>query len=246
MRLMVLTARLVLFLLCIALPFETLAKNEGLDISPIRLILNNEQPSSSIKITNKKSRPISFQARVYKRIVTAEEDSLAETDELIFNPPFFKIQPQHSQVIRIGMEKGQDNKTEQLYRIFFEELPPESATTRAEVTVLMNLSIPVYIEPIGGAVPKALITGLVKQAPRPSLRVTNSGNAHLLIHRLSLARAGQGKIEADIKGPVFLPAGRDAVIPLRKGLPFDIAGKFVAELDTNHGLMHEECTLQAP
>lgn len=246
MRLIGLTTRLTVFLLCIALPFTSFAKNEGLDISPIRLILNGEQPSSSIKISNKKSRPVSFQARVFKRIVTAEEDSLAETDDLVFNPPFFKIQPQQSQVIRIGMEKNQAAKTEQLYRIFFEELPPESPTNRAEVTVLMNLSIPIYIEPIGGSSPKAVITGFQKHATRPGLKVTNSGNAHLLIHRLNLSREGQEKIEADIKGPVFLPAGKDAIIPLRKTATVATTGKYTAELDTNHGLMHEEITLQAP
>lgn len=112
--------------------------------------------------------------------------------------------------------------------------------------MLINLSIPVYIEPVGGSVPKAVITGMEKRAVRPSLRVTNSGNAHLLIHRLHLSREGQEKIEADIKGPVFLPAGRDALIPLRKKPASAMTGKFMAELDTNHGLMHEECTLQAP
>lgn len=245
MRWMGITVRFVVFLLCIALPFKSLAKNESLDISPIRLVLNSEQPAASLRITNKKSRPITFQARVYKRIVTAQEDSLAETDELIFNPPFFKIQPQQSQVIRVGIEKSQGEKTEQLYRIFFEELPPEGPTNRAEVTVLMNLSIPVYFEPIGGSAPKAVITGFQKNAARPSLKVTNAGNAHLLIHKLNLSREGQEKIDADIRGPIFLPAGRDVFIPLRKTASA-VTGKFIAELDTNHGLIHEECTLQAP
>lgn len=234
---------------CLAMlimPVSGMAQSEGIDVSPIRIILKAKQATSSLTITNKKRRPISFQVTTFKRSIVDGRESLTVTEDLIFNPPIFKLLPQQSQVIRVGMETDLGGATEKLYRILLEEIPLESPQVRAEVNVLMNLSIPIYVEPVGGPEPRLAFNGLDKTQRNPTLMISNTGNAHLIIQGLSLTNESKRKINSDLKSPIFLATGQSGTVPLKVPSDFALTGKFSVELDTSHGMKYEDITLQVP
>ncbi|WP_170248133.1 fimbrial biogenesis chaperone [Acinetobacter geminorum] len=152
-------------------------------LSPVNIEILSNQNAASISLYNQSNESTDLQVRVFEWRQNAGQDQLIPTDEIVISPPFLKLQPSDSRVVRINPEPISGEKT---YRIIIDELPKPIDSRKAAqgVNVLLRSSLPVFV------VNKDAITKLswkidVSQNT-PSLNISNIGNRHALLNSLTL------------------------------------------------------------
>jgi len=175
--------------LAIAVP----ARAATFGVSPVDVTLVHGDRSHLIVVTNEDSVPLRFQLDGYRWDERPDgEMALEPSDDLIFFPRLFEVQPRETQNIRVGVmaPEAADEKT---YRLVIHQLKPFAPGTQAaaggdretSVSILTNVSIPVFVEPAMPAAqasvgPLSMVNGTLK------FTVSNSGNAHFRIAMLRL------------------------------------------------------------
>jgi fimbrial chaperone protein len=174
------------------------ARAANFAISPVDVTLANGERSHLIAVTNRNTVPLRFQLSAY--LWKEQPDgrmALTPTDDVIFFPRLFSVQPGEAQNIRVGtiVPATEDEMT---YRLVIRQLksfePPHPVETIKRVTVitvLTNVSIPVFVEPPVASA-QADINSLALRNGTLSFVVRNSGNAHFRIKYLRVEGFGAG------------------------------------------------------
>jgi fimbrial chaperone protein len=185
----------VTFVLAVIMAFPVQAANFG--VSPVNVTLANGQGSQLIAITNRGSEPLSFQVNAYRWEQRSDGQMLqAPTEDVIFFPQLFEVQPHETQNLRVGVA-APAGMSERTYRLLIRQLKPFEGPPSAKrpdqstIVVLTNLSIPVFVEPLAPAAHPA-ISGIALKNGMLSFTISNSGNVHFRITALDLNGFGAG------------------------------------------------------
>ncbi|HTD32681.1 MAG TPA: fimbria/pilus periplasmic chaperone, partial [Candidatus Elarobacter sp.] len=178
---------LAVAMLLLALPASALDTH----VTPLVVNLPAGTTSQTITVQNMATSTLRIQVVAYKWTQDADSpEKLQPTDELVFFPSLLSIDPGGTRAVRVGLQNPSRSPLERTYRVMFRELPslenafaPNSAT----IKVQMQLSIPVYVEPLKPA-PKPLLESVAVHGGKLSFRLSNPGNTHFKV--LSLAVAG--------------------------------------------------------
>jgi fimbrial chaperone protein len=201
-------------------------------VNPVRIDLAPERPNNSLQISNQGPDPALVQAHVVLWSLVNNEEIESPTQDVVVNPPIFRIGPAAKQVIRVGSRSPNRSHNELSYRLILEEVPPRISTVPGLRTVL-RISIPLFIAPVNQTSPVMVWTAQ-KTAPGV-LTITgrNNGTRHLQVKQLQLvpsrvpeavatvsrlqyllpgeSRQWQMNVaEADTSGPVRIIAKTDA------------------------------------
>ncbi len=197
----------------LAAPLMAAPINAGaaqLGISPVLLKLGPAADRSSMTVTNQGLEPVMIQAEVvhWRRLPVGTPSASGggapagvappagdASDDLIINPPMFRVMPGQTQVLRIGLRQGAPAHQESTYRVVLRELPSAEPTAAAggQVKVLMAVQVPVYVEPVK-VVRQAHWQAQVDAGGRVQVQVRNDGNVHLRVNRLRVVQGGQGAV----------------------------------------------------
>ncbi|WP_216320928.1 fimbrial biogenesis chaperone [Deinococcus aestuarii] len=196
-------------LLALALPG---AGAQRFSVLPVVLDVNPERSlTTQTTFTNLDRLPMSFSVEVFEWTSEGGQDVLTPTSDVLVNPASFTLAPNGKQVIRVGVRRKPGDR-ELTYRVFIRQAPP-AQTAAAEgsgtnVTVLLNLSLPVYIA-FPSAAPKVGY-GVRRSGNDLSLLVTNDGTRHLTYRDL-IVRAGERTVRVESKAVL---AGGTFELPL--------------------------------
>jgi fimbrial chaperone protein len=166
-------------------------------VAPTRIDLGKGARSSLVEVSNDDTRKLSFQVRLASwRQDAAGKDQYADSQDLIFFPPLFTVNPGEKRVIRVGLKGGDAPASEAAYRLFIEEIPePSTAATGPEVKVILRFGVPVFTAP--AAPRKSFVMDEVAAAPgKVSFRIRNDGNQSAKFEVLRILRDGAPIAEA--------------------------------------------------
>lgn len=180
-------------------------------VSPVRIDLSASARSAELRLTNTGAEEVSVQVDVRKWSQDFDgAEQLFDTNELLAVPPLATIPPGEQQIVRIGRRGEVSVDTEQSFRVLVTELAPAVAPTAEQPTLRMRLqlSIPVFVAPIGAAEPEIAIEELADIGEGEHLVLHNRGKAHAKIGRIEVRSAGE-----------WIPLSDDTVNRVRYVLP---------------------------
>lgn len=198
--------------------FATAAAAQSLTFSPTYIIMEGNQRTSSITITNGSNSTMSYAAE-FLAWTQNGQDQFVETRDFVVNPVRFTLRAGQQQTIRIGWRGGELNG-ERAYRLFVRELDLPSTSQgqqgpdiQASLRTLFRVGIPVFLRPEVG--PAAITVALERTNDGADIVVRNTGGRYTLIRDLGVVGEGGSTSE----GVSFnLLAGGVIRLPLN-GLP---------------------------
>jgi fimbrial chaperone protein len=176
-------------------------------ISPLRVTLTSERPAGMLTVRNQSADETIVQLQPHTWSQQDGTDRLEPTTDLIAVPPLFTLPPGGSQVVRLGLRRPPPVAGESSYRLLLREVPPPPPEGFTGLQVVLNLNLPVFVLPAGGARPELSWALGQSTAGGLELRLSNLGDAHVQIKSLHLARDGIAALRGyDL--PVYLLPGQ--------------------------------------
>ena len=163
-------------LLSTVLPSLALAGSFG--VSPIRVDLDRAARSAVVEVSNDDQRKMSFQAKLMEWTQDAEgKDVYADSNDLVFFPPLFTVNPGEKRIMRVGTKTGAaPGAVEKTYRLYIEELPPPAeASAGAQLRIALRFALPIFVAPAAPG-KKLAVDGVRAQPGSLTLRLRNDGN----------------------------------------------------------------------
>ena len=176
---------------------------QGIEVSPIKLVLAPGQTAATLTVTNHGDHSISFQIRGFSWQQGSDSDTLAPSAALAASPPIATIAAGGSQVVRLILRQPPGN-SEASYRILFDQLPPPHEA--GVVRVLLRLSIPVFAEPRTQVTPR-VHWSISREQGHLWLVAVNDGSRHLTVGNLKLYGPDGRAIDVEMMVPPHILAG---------------------------------------
>ncbi len=156
-------------------------------ISPIRIELSPKDKSSSITVYNEDRVSLNFKVKAMQWIQDENgKDIYEETEDIIFFPKVFTLNPNKERLIRIGIKnKDISPLKEKTYRLFIEEIPPEPKEGAVAVQIALRFGIPIFVKPLKEET-KWEVTRKTIEKGNILIEIKNRGNHHFQIHYLKL------------------------------------------------------------
>lgn len=157
----------------------------GYAFDKTQIELSAKQSIDTIKFSNPgKDMPVSLQIKLVRWTQNKGNDVYHPTKDLIIAPPQVKILPGRTQLVRVGWRSPQPITQELAYRMIVTDLTPYKKQANA-VILKLQINLPVFIEP-DNVISK--VNWQVKRVGGNKLNVivTNTGNVHLKITKLTL------------------------------------------------------------
>lgn len=168
-----------------------LTKASGLQVSPISLSLQARETASGLTLSNSGNNIVHAQVRVYQWSQNEKGEQLTPSRGLLASPPMIELKPGEKQLIRVIRAKAPPQGTsavEDAYRISVDEIPIKPANQTTGLQFALSYSLPVFVQPVGMTKTRPQLqwsTDLQPDGKEITLRVSNSGNGHAQLARLS-------------------------------------------------------------
>jgi len=230
------------------------ARAANFAVSPMDVTLGQRERSQTIAMTNQDNVPLRFQLNAYQWGERPDGQMvLTPTDDVIFFPQLFDVQPHQTQNIRVGAIAPAID-SEKTYRLVMHQLklfeaprPAGDKERAAVVDVLTNLRIPVFVEPPAPRA-EAGISSLALRNGTLSFTVKNSGNAHFRINSLRVEGFGTGPqpiFSKTAQGWYVLAGGsRDYELAVSRA-DCSRANRLTLLVETDHGNLQSELPISA-
>ena len=181
--------------------FSSGAMASGLQVSPISLSLQARENASGLTLSNTADTMINAQVRVYQWSQDEKGDQLTPSRGLLASPPMIKLNSGESQLIRIIRAKAPPQgagAVEDSYRILVNELPAQSLEKKSGLQFALSYSLPVFVQPVGVVKTSPQLQwhySLQADDKQIKLRVSNSGNGHAQLARMSMIDSAGNSID---------------------------------------------------
>jgi fimbrial chaperone protein len=125
----------------------TLARADGIVISPTLVTLAPDQHTQIVTLQNNSPQPRYYQVQLFAWQQQAGENLYAQQDSLLVTPPISEVPAGEQQLIRIIRPSRSAPTREQSYRMIISEIPDDSSGTGVlAVDMLLRLSLPVFAQ----------------------------------------------------------------------------------------------------
>jgi fimbrial chaperone protein len=163
--------------LCGAPPRQ--ARASSFTVNPTQIHLAGRAMSALLTLRNEDQVPLRFQMSVFSWDQDAQgEMHLEPTQDIVFFPPLLTLGPNEERRIRVGAATG-FGTVERTYRIFVEELPPDSTDEQGAVRMLTKMGIPIFLRPIK-PIAQGGLEDLRLAGDRFTFRLRNAGTVHFV------------------------------------------------------------------
>lgn len=214
------------------------AQAGSLSVMPVVVALSGHKVREAITVTNQGGERVTTHVDVVSWTQSDGKDVFAPTTDVLLNPVVFTLEPGQAQVLRLGWRGQAPLDAERSYRILLREVPPAvpaqrpSGTLPAQVRVLLELRIPIYVAP------RQMVQRPEWQTRRVDgdtleVRFRNQGNVHTVVHDLQLASGSGAPLGAplDVHAAVLAGQERHWTLPL----PKDDAADLTVDVRADHG-----------
>jgi fimbrial chaperone protein len=219
-----------------------LARAASLDVDPIRVTFSAQNSIAVLTLTNAGDAPATVQLEPVAWSQDKGEDVYIPTRDLLATPPIFTVPAGSKQIIRLGLRVAPDAQRELSYRLYLQEVPQATKTQGLGVVMALRIGVPVFVEPAVAAKPAVQWTVKRLSDRTIELDAANSGNAHVLVHDITLT--GPGKLSLAPQQAAYILPGkaRAWILKLPRPLPADTALQLDCESDA--GALRAKLVLQ--
>ena len=230
-------------MLC-ALLFSTVAYATGyIQISPLRLVLSDTVNTTTLIVKNRAITPSLVQLELLAWSQQNNTEILDPTRDILISPPVFTIAANSEQILRVVLRRKADSNKELTYRLFLREVEDKSQIAKAgEIKVLLNISIPIFVQPMIKPQPKLLWRASVDAAQKIQLKLINEGSQHIQIKSFQLASGDKNLYQSSMR--YVLPGSTVEWVIDAKGLTLNSSLSLQAV--TDNGDLRETITLEKP
>lgn len=153
-----------------------------LQVSPIRITLDSQNPNAVMTLINRGNSDTLLQLNVLSWKQDATGDVLTPTREVLANPGVFLLKGGEQQVARFALRTKADIQ-ERSYRIVIQEVPRQRVENG--LTTVLRLMVPVFVPTPN---PTVSVEWNARQSAQGiELVVRNVGNTHVQIKRVNLS-----------------------------------------------------------
>lgn len=214
------------------------AWGSSLQVSPLRIDLNEKQRIEIVSLKNRGDEPIHLQLEIKRWRQINGKNIYSNTHEILVTPPIVSITPNKEQIIRVGLINPSDSIQELSYRLYITEIPEKQISHQpgGEVRITSKIGIPIFVNSSVYKIVKPIWRCQAKkQNQHLNLSLSNLSNEHIKI--LSLM------IKTNLNSPAIINSQEVRYILPKQTLnwSFPLSGtavdstSFVVEADTNKG-----------
>lgn len=189
-----------------------------LAISPTRLYVSQNESITTLTLTNLGDTATLIQV-MPKKWLPSNKLLDINTQDFIVSPLIFHLPPKKTQLIRLAYQGSFDPNFEKSYRLILQEVPePNSPIVTTQLNVLLQLSLPVFIEPLA-SIEEKLTWHLVKGKAEYQLTAENRGNNIILIDEVNLITKRGNKKLPPSKDLIYLFPGARKEWQIKQDVP---------------------------
>jgi fimbrial chaperone protein len=205
-------ARLVLafFSLTLISSLSFHANAGQMSVYPLRVEFGPGKAGEALTIRNVGTTPLIVQPTVMKWSQENGIDKFEATKEVLVAPALVEIPPGETQIVRLALRRTADPSGQLTYRVFLREVPGAEKKTGTQITILLNVSLPVFVSAAQpNAKPLAFSAAALDNLE--GVAVTNPGSSHIQFKSLSVkdSRGGQNEFETMF----YLLGGQTRTLP---------------------------------
>jgi fimbrial chaperone protein len=203
----------------LALVFAPAAQAGTFEVNPIRVDLTGAQRNAALTVKNSGTDAVVVQVSVMTWSQQDGRDVLANTDEILISPPIATIQPDREQIIRVGLRRAPDAKSELSYRLFLQEVPPPPQPGFQGLQVALRVGLPIFVQPRQGPAKATLVWDAQLRDPElVNLTLHNRGTGHIQISDVELYHGAEKDPLAAQSSLVYVLPGqsREWALKLRR------------------------------
>jgi len=197
--------------------FPLLASAANWEINPLRIDLTNEKQTNILTIKNTSDTATTIQIQVLSWSQNGNQDEFEPTRDLLVSPPFVTIPPNSQQIVRTRLRRKADLNSELSYRINLVEISPDTPKEFNGVNVLMQVGLPVFIDPLKGK-DEVKLSWTLEKGNDDLIKVTlmNQGKIHIKILDFSLSIKDEKEMLANENIPIYVMAGQSHTWSIKK------------------------------
>lgn len=208
-------ARTATFLITLLVFTCARSSADGLNVSPIRVDLSNNERSAALTITNQNDTTELLRVEGDTWDQNSGNDAYAlSSNQLFIVPPVLSIDPGQSKMVRLALLEAADSPRERAFRIFITQVPSELHEA-GEVQIAFRVGIPIFVTtatPASAAklssAPALAWTAKLDGRRRIHLSVQNVGNTHVHIDAVHIyADASQRQLVGTVTLSDYVLAG---------------------------------------
>lgn len=193
-------------------------------VNPVQVFLSAKTRSALLTVRNESGDTLRFQLSVFAWDQSPQGEVLLNpTEEIVFFPSLLTLAPGEERRVRVGTVTP-PTSNEKTYRIFVDELPPNSkpggAQGGAEVRLLTKMGVPIFIQPDQKS-EGARVQEMVMRRRLLSFQIKNTGNVHFVPQNIRVKGYGAGGdtlFERRLQGWYILAGGyRSYELEIPKG-----------------------------
>jgi fimbrial chaperone protein len=189
-------------------PQAGIASAATFTVDPTQIFMSNRSGSVLLTLRNESTETLRFQLSVFAWTQSPSgEMQLVPTEDIVFFPTLLTLKPSETRRVRVGNATGFEAR-EKTYRIFVEELPPESQAHDG-VRVLTKMGIPIFLRP-AKEVASATLNDLRQQEGALRFTLANAGTVHIVPQSIKVRGLAGSKtaFERELDGWYVLAGGR--------------------------------------
>ncbi|MEH1871475.1 fimbrial biogenesis chaperone [Nostoc sp.] len=161
-------------------------------VSPIKVSFSSKVSSQVLTVRNDSNETLRFQLHTYTWKQNAKSEmQLDATEDIVAFPGLFTLKPGQQRLIRVGTLTPVSS-IEKTYRIFIEELPPETKANQQPngIRILTKVGIPIFLQPSKEVV-EAGVENIVVSKNQINFQFKNRGNVHLIAQKIRVKGLGE-------------------------------------------------------
>lgn len=153
-------------------------------VSPVRLELSATATSAALTIKNDGPDAVVVQMSVLKWSQADNADRYDATQEALVTPPIATIPAGAEQLVRVGLRRAPEPRTELAYRLYVQEVPPPPQPGFSGLQVALRIGIPVFVA--ARAAPERAVAWSAALKPDGALAITarNTGTVNLQVRSI--------------------------------------------------------------
>lgn len=191
-------------------------------VSPVRVTIDAGVAIARVDVANRGTEKVVVQVQAFDWSQNADGDEQKPTNELLFNPPVFQLEPGAVQILRVALREPHKGATERTFRLHLTEVP-KARDENSALNVALRISIPVFVAPVAGVEPGTTaanaktaadqtakpLSWQAKQAAdgKLELSVTNPGPVHTQLSQISITESKDSSAQAVPIGTGYVLAG---------------------------------------
>ena len=209
-------------------------------VSPIRVDLSARHVVEALTVHNVGDAATLVQLDVVAWSQHDGKNVYLPSTDLLATPPIFTVAAGATQVVRVGLRRGVDARSELTYRVYLQEVAPAPKPGFQGLQVALRIGVPVFVAPVAPAAPVLHWRAQAAGAGELRLTLANDGAMHTRISGLTLA---QGATPALTKAaPAYVLAGQR--VSWKIGMAVAPGAPLRLGADSDAGPLHADLTLE--